>query len=102
MADAKDGAKGDEGKLSRIERQQQKVLEEKAKLDKLVAAEKEKSRKSDTRDKILLGVIMQGLIADGLVSADRFEGYLEKYLTNDRDKDRCDAYYEKHSTWKPK
>lgn len=102
MADAKDEAKGDEGKLSRIERQQQKVLAEKAKLDKLVAAEKEKSRKSDTRDKILLGVIFQGLIADGLVSADRFEQYLDKYLTNDRDKDRCDAYYAEHNTWQPK
>jgi hypothetical protein len=102
MADYQDLAKGDGRKLSRIERQKQKVLEEKAKLDKLLAVEKDKQRKGDTRDKILLGVILQGLIVDGLISAESFDKYLDKYLTNDKDRERCDTYYARHSTWKPK
>ena len=86
-------------RLSKIEEQIQQL---KARADKIKASEREKLRKENTRDKILLGVIMQGLILDGKIPAKLFEESLEKYITVDRDRDRCDAYFEKHSTWKPK
>ena len=86
-------------RLLKIEEQIQQL---KAKADKIKADEREKLRKGETRDKILLGVILQGMIADGLVSSQRFEQCLEKYITVNKDRERCDAYFEKHSTWKPK
>ena len=86
-------------RLSKIEEQIQQL---KARADKIKATEREKLRKGETRDKILLGVILQGMIADGKIPAKLFEESLEKYITVDKDRDRCDAYFEKHSTWKPK
>ena len=86
-------------RLSKIEEQIQQL---RARADKIKAVEKEKSRKEETRDKILLGVILQGMIADGQIPAKLFEESLEKYITTDKARDRCDAYFEKHSTWKPK
>ena len=86
-------------RLSKIEEQIQQL---KARADKIKADQREKLRKEDTRDKILLGVILQGMIADGQISSKLFEEGLEKYITTDKDRDRCDAYFEKYSTWKPK
>lgn len=85
-------------RLSKIEEQIQQL---RARADKIKAGEREKLRKEETRDKILLGVILQGMIADGQIPAKLFEESLEKYITADRDRARCDAYFEKHSTWKP-
>jgi len=82
-------------RLSKIEEQIQQL---KARADKIKAGEREKLRKEDTRDKILLGVILQGMIADGKISSGLFEESLEKYITIDKDRERCDAYFEKHST----
>lgn len=86
-------------RLSKIEEQIQQL---KARADKIKASEREKLRKGETRDKILLGVILQGMIKDGKISSGLFEESLEKYITVDKDRDRCDAYFEKYSTWKPK
>jgi hypothetical protein len=89
----------DNTRLSKIEEQIQQL---RARASQIKAVEKEKSRKEETRDKILLGVILQGMIKDGQIPAKLFEEGLEKYITTDKDRDRCDAYFEKHSTWKPK
>jgi hypothetical protein len=85
-----------ERKLSRLEREQEKIRVARANIDKILATEKEKQRKQDTRDKVLLGVILQGMIADGKVSAELFEEVLQKYLTNEKDRERCDTYFEQH------
>jgi hypothetical protein len=89
-------AGGEVRKLSRLEREQEKIRIAQTNIDKILAANKEKQRKQDTRDKILLGVMLQGMIADGAISTELFEKALEKYLTNDKDRDRCDAYFDEH------
>jgi len=88
---------GDEvKKLSRLEREQEKIRIAQTNIDKILATEKEKQRKQDTRDKILLGVMFQGLIAEGTISTELFEKTLDKHLTNDKDRERCDAYFDLH------
>ncbi len=87
---------GEVRKLSRLEREREKIRIAQKNIDEILAVEKEKQRKQDTRDKILLGVMLQGMIADGTISTEVFEKALEKYLTNDKDRDRCDAYFDEH------
>ena len=89
-------AGGEVRKLSRLEREQEKVRIAQENIDKILAANKEKQRKQDTRDKILLGVMLQGMIADRAISTEVFEGALEKYLVSDKDRERCDAYFDEH------
>ena len=43
-----------------------------------------------------LGVMFQGLIAEGAISSQMFEGAMDKYLTKDSNRERCDAYFEQH------
>jgi hypothetical protein len=95
MADGEQAA-GEVRKLSRLEREQEKVRIAQKNIDDILAANKEKQRKQDTRDKVLLGVMLQGMIADGVISTEVFEKALEKYLKNDKDRDRCDAYFDEH------
>ena len=78
-----------------------KILQEqKEKIEKqlkqALTIENTKNRKLETRDKILLGVMFQGLIAEGAISTQVFEGAVEKYLKGDKDRERCDAYFEGH------
>ena len=88
---------GDEvKKLSRLEREQEKIRIAQKNIDEILADNKEKQRKQDTRDKVLLGVMLQGMIADGAISTEVFEKALEKYLKNDKDRERCDSYFELH------
>ncbi len=87
---------GEVRKLSRLEREREKIRIATDNINRLLATEKEKQSKQDTRDKILLGVMLQGMIVDGAISTDLFEKALEKYLKNDRDRDRCDAYFDEH------
>ena len=75
-------------------REQKKKIAEQIK--EALAAESTKKRKLETRDKILLGVMFQGLIAEGAISTQMFEGAMEKYLTKDNDRERCDAYFDLH------
>jgi hypothetical protein len=88
---------GDEiKKLSRLEREREKIRVAQENINRLLAAEKDKQRKQNTRDKILLGVILQGMIADNAISTEMFEKALDKYLTNDKDRERCAAYFDEH------
>jgi hypothetical protein len=91
-----DKSGGEGRKLSRLEREREKIRIAQENINRLLAVEKEKQRKQDTRDKILLGVMLQGMIADGAISTEVFEAALEKYLTNDKDRERCDAYFDEH------
>jgi hypothetical protein len=95
MAD-EEQAGGEVRKLSRLEREQEKIRIAQKNIDEILADNKEKQRKQDTRDKVLLGVMLQGMIADGAISTELFEKAVEKYLKNDKDRDRCDSYFELH------
>ena len=95
MADGEQAA-GEVRKLSRLEREQEKIRIAQKNIDEILADNKEKQRKQDTRDKVLLGVMLQGMIADGAISTELFEKAVEKYLKNDKDRDRCDSYFELH------
>jgi hypothetical protein len=95
MAD-EEQAGGEVRKLSRLEREQEKIRIAQKNIDEILADNKEKQRKQDTRDKVLLGVMLQGMIADGAISTELFEKALEKYLKNDKDRERCDSYFELH------
>ena len=81
---------------SRVEilREQKEKIEEQ--LKQALTIENTKNRKLETRDKILLGVMFQGLIAEGAISTEVFEGAMDKYLTRDSNRERCDAYFEGH------
>ncbi len=81
---------------ARLTKIAEQIEQLKARANQIKAAEGAKRRKEETRDKILLGVMMQGMIADGLVSTKQFEAALEKYITIDKDRDQCDAYFELH------
>jgi hypothetical protein len=95
MADGEQAA-GEVRKLSRLEREREKIRIAQKNIDEILTANKEEQRKQDTRDKVLLGVMLQGMIADGTISTELFEKALEKYLKNDKDRDRCDTYFELH------
>ena len=84
-----------------VRRSRVKILQEqKEKIEKqlkqALTIENTKNRKLETRDKILLGVMFQGLIAEGAISTQVFEGAVEKYLKGDKDRERCDTYFERH------
>lgn len=87
---------GEVKKLSQLEREREKIRVAQENINRLLAVEKDKQRKQDTRDKILLGVMLQGMIADGVISTELFEKSLEKYLVNDKDRERCYAYFDEH------
>jgi hypothetical protein len=95
MSDSEQAA-GEVRKLSRLEREQEKIRIAQKNIGEILAAQKKKQSKQDTHDKILLGVMLQGMIADGVISTELFEKALEKYLKNDKDRDCCDAYFELH------
>ena len=83
---------GDEvKKLSRLEREQEKIRIAQTNIDKILATEKEKQRKYDTRRKVLLGVMFQEMIVEGRIPDKLFNEFLEKYL-NERDRAVFDGY----------
>ena len=81
---------------SRVEilREQKKKIAEQ--ITQALVVEGTKKRKLEKREQILLGVMFQGLIAEGAISSQMFEGAMEKYLKSERDRERCDAYFERH------
>ena len=90
MSDYEDlAAKG--RKMSRLEREQEKIRIAQANIDRLLVTEKEKQRKWDTRRKILLGTMLQKMIADGIVRAETFTKYSQT-MTN-RDKQVVEEYW---------
>ena len=83
---------GDEvKKLTRLEREKEKVRIAQINIDKILAGDKEKQNKRDTRQKILLGVMFQKMIADGIVKAETFTKYSQT-MTN-RDKKVVEDYW---------
>ena len=44
----------------------------------------------------MLGVMFQGLIAEGAISTQMFEGAMDKYLKSERERECCDTYFERH------
>ena len=84
-------AGGEGRKLSRLEREQEKVRIAQINIDKILAGNKEKENKRDTRQKILLGVMFQKMIADGIVKAETFTKYSQT-MTN-RDKKVVEDYW---------
>ena len=81
---------------SRVEILQEQKEKIEKQLKQALTIENTKNRKLETRDKILLGVMFQGLIAEGAISTQVFEGAVDKYLKGDKDRERCDAYFEGH------
>ena len=81
---------------SRVEilKEQKEKIEEQ--LKQALTVENTKNRKEETRDKILLGVMFQGLIAEGAISTQVFEGAMDKYLKSEKDRERCNDYFKKH------
>ena len=94
--DEGDKSGGEVKKLSRLEREQEKIRIAQINIDRILADKKEKQDKHDTHRKILLGVVLQGMIADGAVSSDLFDRSLEKYLTREKERELCDAYFDEH------
>ena len=75
-------------------REQKKKIAEQIK--QALVVESTKKRKLEDREKILLGVMFQGLIAEGAISTQVFEGAMDKYLKNEKEQECCDAYFERH------
>ena len=73
---------------SRVEILQEQKEKIEKQLKQALTIENTKNRKLETGDKILLGVMFQGLIAEGAISTEVFEGAVEKYLTRDKDRGR--------------
>ncbi len=95
-----DKSGGEVKKLSRLEREQEKIRVAQVNIDKILAGEKEKQRKYDTRRKVLLGVMFQEMITEGRIPDKLFNEFLEKYL-NERDRSVFDGYLQEFSTCKP-
>ena len=81
---------------SRVEilREQKKKIAEQ--ITQALVVEGTKKRKLEDREKILLGVMFQGLIAEGAISTQMFEEGMEKYLKSERERECCDTYFERH------
>lgn len=83
--------------LSRTEKAKKIISTSEAKIQNILAVDRKLQRtatkKAETRRKILLGVLMQGLIKSGDYSAANFEQMLNDYLSNDNDRDICRDYF---------
>ena len=76
---------GDEvKKLSRLEREQEKVRIAQTNIDKILAGDKKKQDKQDTRQKVLLGVMLQKMIADDIIKAETFTKYSQTMINRDK------------------
>jgi hypothetical protein len=89
---AEDEKAGGEGrKLSQLEREREKIRVAQENIDRLLAKQKEGQRKLETQQKVLLGVMLQRMIADGIVKAETFIKYSQT-MTN-RDKKVVEDYW---------
>jgi hypothetical protein len=79
-----DKSGGEVKKLSRLEREQEKIRIAQANIDKILATEKKEQRKLETQQKVLLGVMLQRMIADGIVKAETFTKYSQTLTNRDR------------------
>lgn len=79
-----DKSGGEVKKLSRLEREQEKIRIAQANIDKILATEKKEQRKLETQQKVLLGVMLQRMIADSSVKAETFTKYSQTLTNRDR------------------
>ena len=86
-------------KMSRLEREQEKIRIAQANIDRLLVTEKEKQRKQDTRRKVLLGTMLHKMIVGGRIPHRMFDEFLGGL--SDRDRVVFDGYLDEFSTWKP-
>jgi hypothetical protein len=84
-------AGGEVRKLSRLEREREKVRIAQENISRLLAEQKKGQRKLETQQKVLLGVMLQRMIADGIVKAETFTKYSQT-MTN-RDKKIVEDYW---------
>lgn len=78
-------------KSSRLEREREKVRIAQKNIDDILARQKGKQRKSETQQKILLGVMLKKMIAGGIVKAETFTEYSQ--TMNDRDRKVVEGYW---------
>jgi len=86
-----DKSGGEVKKLSRLEREREKIRIATDNINRLLAEQKKGQRKLETQQKVLLGVMLQRMIADGSVKAETFTKYSQT-LTN-RDKKVVEDYW---------
>jgi hypothetical protein len=77
-------AGGEGRKLSRLEREREKVRVAQENISRLLAEQKKGQRKLETQQKVLLGVMLQRMIADGGVKAETFTKYSQTLTNRDR------------------
>jgi hypothetical protein len=75
---------GESRKLSRLEREREKVRIAQENISRLLAEQKKGQRKLETQQKVLLGVMLQRMIADGIVKAETFTKYSQTLTNRDR------------------
>ena len=78
-------------RMSRLEREQEKIRIATDNINRLLAEQKKEQGKLETRQKVLLGVMLQRMIADGIVKAETFTKYSQT-MTN-RDKQVVEDYW---------
>jgi len=77
-------AGGESRKLSRLEREREKIRVAQENIARLLAEQKKGQRKLETQQKVLLGVMLQRMIADGSVKAETFTKYSQTMTNRDR------------------
>ena len=74
----------------------EKLLEERKQIENRIkqiqAKKNSQKRKLDTRQKILFGVMFQGIIVDNRVNEEVINSAINGYLKNDRDRDLIKNY----------
>ena len=84
-------------RLSRTEKAKKLISTSEAKIQNILAVDRKLQRttakKAETRRKILLGVMMQGMIKSGGYSAATFDEMLNDYFGNDNDRELCREYF---------
>lgn len=83
----------EKSRVDLLREQKKKIAEQ---IKQALVVESTKKRKLEDREKILLGVMFQGLIAEGAISTQMFEGAMDKYLKNEKERECCDTYFKKY------
>ena len=71
-------------KLSKLEREREKVRIAQENISRLLAKQKKKQSELETRQKVLLGIMLQKMIADGVISAETFTKYSQTMTDRDQ------------------
>ena len=78
-------------KLSKLEREREKVRIAQKNINQLLAKQKKKQGELETRQKVLLGIMLQKMIADGVINAETFIKYSQTMI--DRDQKVIEGYW---------